>query len=90
MIIYFFLIFLPPLTVVPENIDMDVGINRTEYESIMRDVADYIGARWPDRMEDMYQAFMFYYTQWPWKNDRKKNADELVLVCFMCCFIHIS
>ena len=64
----------------PEDVDPINGLNRSEYERSIRGFVESFESRFPNRVEDSYQAVMWYYTDWPWLDDREKNLKEMVMV----------
>ena len=77
----FYYIILTHISVFPD-LDLTQGLNRSDFDAILYASVDYYLQKLPDidRTDDMYQAFRFYYADWPYFDDPIRNRDMLAQV----------
>ena len=62
---------------------MPDGLNRTDVDNFLYSMVSYRLLKYPNttRVEDVFQAFRYYYADWPYFDDPVSNRDMMARVC---------
>ena len=63
--------------------DIVAGLSRTDFDKILYNETAYRLLKYPNttREDDVFQAFRFYYADWPYFDDPISNRDMIGKVC---------